>query len=387
MKLILSSFNKLLCLFALILTVIFSTTLAQAQNNARIDILVLYDNSFNNAYNGSPNTAIFQMINTANNRIALSGVGVTLNLVGSRQLNIGNNNIGAAALLNAVRNNNAVRNLRNDVGADIVTYLTDRDISACGVAFQAGTVDRAYNVVTDNCLNLSFVHELGHNFGLGHLGGGTFHPYGTGYGDVGVFRTIMVQNGTFGVENRTFRYSNPDRNCAGVPCGDEEEGDAARSMNQRRFIMRNFRNQVNSTTVVLRKRNAVNFAIDGGNGGSNGQNIFLFSANNGNNNQRWVEIPRGGSFYSYRKVGTNQCIDGGNGGSAGQNVRLFQCGANNQNQHWRKISLNGSFRLQKRNAPGFSLDGNNGGGNGQNVHLWHSNNGNQNQRWNFSVVD
>jgi len=37
----------------------------------------------------------------------------------------------------------------------------------------------------------------------------------------------------------------------------------------------------------LEKRNAPAFSIDGGNGGSNGQNLYLWSSSNGNQNQHW----------------------------------------------------------------------------------------------------
>ncbi len=135
--------------------------------------------------------------------------------------------------------------------------------------------------------------------------------------------------------------------------------------------------------VAMRKGNATNFGIDGNNGGGNGQNVYLWSASNGNINQQWVEINRGNGFYSYQKRNTNFCLDGGNGGANGQNVYLWTCN-NNQNQHWRKVNVgNGKFRLEKRNAPGFSIDGGNGGANGQNLYLWSSSNGNQNQHWQF----
>lgn len=135
--------------------------------------------------------------------------------------------------------------------------------------------------------------------------------------------------------------------------------------------------------VVMRKGNATNFAIDGNNGGANGQNVYLWTANNSNVNQQWEEIDRGNGYYSYKKKNTNYCLDGGNGGANGQNVYLWTCSSNNQNQHWKKVNVNGKYRLEKRNAPAYSIDGNNGGADGQNLYLWSSSNGNQNQLWQF----
>lgn len=137
--------------------------------------------------------------------------------------------------------------------------------------------------------------------------------------------------------------------------------------------------------VQMRKRNAMGFGVDGGIGGANGQNVYLWSFSTGNVNQKWEEINRGNGFYSYKKKNTNFCLDGGNGGANGQNVYLWTCNNSNQNQHWLKVNAgSGHYRLQKRNAPGFSIDGNNGGANGQSLYLWASNSNNQNQQWKFS---
>lgn len=136
--------------------------------------------------------------------------------------------------------------------------------------------------------------------------------------------------------------------------------------------------------VRLIKSNAPGFALDGGNGGANGQQIYLWVSDANNVNQTWVEINRGGGYYSYQKINTNYCIDGGNGGANSQQVKLWTCDANNQNQQWQKISAGTNFRLQKRNASGYSIDGGNGGVNGQSTILWTSDANNQNQQWTFS---
>ncbi|MEM6644572.1 MAG: ricin-type beta-trefoil lectin domain protein, partial [Bacteroidota bacterium] len=139
-----------------------------------------------------------------------------------------------------------------------------------------------------------------------------------------------------------------------------------------------------SSTVTMRKGNNTGYAIDGGNGGRNGQNVYLWGSSSSNVNQNWEEINRGGGYYSYKKKNTNYCLDGGNGGRNGQNVYLWSCASNNQNQHWKKVNLgNGRYRLEKRNASNYSIDGGNGGRNGQNLYLWSSSNSNGNQQWLF----
>jgi len=140
--------------------------------------------------------------------------------------------------------------------------------------------------------------------------------------------------------------------------------------------------------VHIRKRNAAGFALDGGNGGANGQNVKLWEAYEGNENQQWQEISRGNGFYSYKKRNTNFCLDGGNGGANAQSAKLWSCNNTNQNQHWKKISTGGGhFRLEKRNATSFSLDGGNGGANGQNVKLWRDDIPNQNREWRFTTIN
>ena len=138
--------------------------------------------------------------------------------------------------------------------------------------------------------------------------------------------------------------------------------------------------------VTIIKRNAPDFAIDGNNGGENGQSIYLWSENENNVNQRWIEIDRGNGYYSYQKQGTNYCIDGNNGGANRQDVYLWECGENNQNQHWQKVATSdGAYKLIKRNAP-FAINGGNGGANAQNVNLYDATNGSYNLQWFITTV-
>jgi len=127
----------------------------------------------------------------------------------------------------------------------------------------------------------------------------------------------------------------------------------------------------NYPTVHIRKRNATGFALDGGRGGADGQNLYLWKQNEANVNQQWIEINRGKGYYSYQKKGTNYCIDGGDGGAIAQNVRLWTCNDDNDSQQWLKEELGGrAFRLSKRNALGFAIDGGNRGRNGQKIKMY-----------------
>jgi len=147
-------------------------------------------------------------------------------------------------------------------------------------------------------------------------------------------------------------------------------------------------NPNSNPVVTLRKQNAPDFAIDGNNGGANGQNVYLWNFNPNNVNQQFIEIDRGNGFYSYVKQGTNFALDGGSGGARGQNVNLWEVSETNFNQQWRKISKGGNtYQLQKRNALGFSIDGDAGGARRQNIYLWRTLNNNQNQQWIIEEVN
>ena len=143
-----------------------------------------------------------------------------------------------------------------------------------------------------------------------------------------------------------------------------------------------------SNVVQIIKRNAQGFAVDGGNGAANRQNIELETANPNNINQRWIEIDRGNGFFSYQKQGTNHCMDGNNGGANRQTVYLWVCSDNNQNQHWQKVDVGSGFvQLRKRNATGFTLNGGSGGSRGQDVSIFDSSNPSQNLHWRINRVD
>lgn len=144
----------------------------------------------------------------------------------------------------------------------------------------------------------------------------------------------------------------------------------------------------NHPIVQMVKRNASSYAIDGNNGGVNGQDTYLWSENENNINQQWYEVDRGNGYYSYQKVATNYCLDGNHGGDNAQNVYLWTCNDGNQNQHWRKVDVgDGHYRLEKRNASGYSIDGNKGGADGQSIYLWASSDSNQNQHWKFNYLN
>lgn len=139
--------------------------------------------------------------------------------------------------------------------------------------------------------------------------------------------------------------------------------------------------------VNITKRNASAYALNGGVDGADSQNIDIWTYA-GQDNMKWVEIDRGDGYYSYQKLDTNYCIDGNNGGENGQNIYLWTCSETNQNQQWKKVATDsGFYQLQKRNALGFAINAGGGGSDGQNVRLYDSSNTSQNLQWSINVVD
>ena len=143
-----------------------------------------------------------------------------------------------------------------------------------------------------------------------------------------------------------------------------------------------------STLVHIRKRNAPDFAMEGNDGSSNEQNVYLGTADVDNINQQWLEIDRGDGYYSYQKFDTNLCLDGSEGGANGQNVLLGSCNDNDQNQHWQKVDVGeNSFKLIKRNASSYAVDGGEGGAISQNIDLDDASNTSQNLHWTITLLD
>lgn len=143
----------------------------------------------------------------------------------------------------------------------------------------------------------------------------------------------------------------------------------------------------NQRIVHIRKRNALDFAIDGNNGAADGQSVYLWSQNSSNVNQQWIEIDHDNDYYSYQKQGTEHCIYGGLGGSNRQNVTLLACDDSDQNQQWEKVSTDsGFFKLVKRNAP-FAIDAGNGGSKRQNVKIFDASSSSENIQWRIDGIN
>ena len=89
----------------------------------------------------------------------------------------------------------------------------------------------------NECGDDTFIHEIGHNFGLLHARQqytGLAHPYyetdedAYGYGVQGKLATTMAYGYMFGISSNSYTFSNPDTQCADQACGVQDEANAAR---------------------------------------------------------------------------------------------------------------------------------------------------------------
>ena len=136
-----------------------------------------------------------------------------------------------------------VHALRDAYDADLVAFLID--ISGfCGIAW-LGPEDPLYgfSVIDTDCAvgNLSFAHELGHNFGCNHdpnNASSAYTAYGFGHHwNNDTYRSVMA----YSPGTRVPYFSNPDVLYAGGATGIANERDNARTINLTDILVANMR--------------------------------------------------------------------------------------------------------------------------------------------------
>ncbi len=216
-----------------------------AQAQTTLDLLILYDNYTANYFGGNPQGAMQNWVNTINAAYSASQVDVRLRLVGVRHMEQNGSNM--TDVLHNLRSNNAAISLRDQLGADFVAQI--HQTGACGVAYVAVNPNWTWSVNGPQCGPIVLAHELGHNMGLHHSrrqgnDSGTRYRYGVGHGVDNTFVSIMAYSSAFNAP-RVSRFSNPNIQCNGVPCGvpvgHQQEAYAALAINNVRQEMANFR--------------------------------------------------------------------------------------------------------------------------------------------------
>lgn len=248
---------------------LLGSTTMDPLGNVVIDVLVLYTGQAQTLYGdrARTETRINQLFSVANQIYRDSGVGITLRPVHHRPVYYPQSYDMYTMLDNLTFGDHPslsnVADLRSSYGADLVMLFTPLpdEASVCGLANLGGfntrgdfqsfdDRDYAFSVIGIDCPFSSVVaHEAGHNMGLTHSHaedgqGGTF-PFATGHAEHGLFATVMADPSYFGDAERVARFSNPELNCFGRPCGvdhtDPDFGaDAVRALNLVRFQIANY---------------------------------------------------------------------------------------------------------------------------------------------------
>ena len=144
----------------------------------------------------------------------------------------------AKGMLPLIREDARVKALRAEHGADQVTVIgmaPSSGLRTCGKGYLASgngegkmyvnsAKSYAFSVIAANCSTKNFIHELGHNLGLGHsakqLSRGSVYHWGKGHGIDYSFVTLMPYAHEFNGVKKIYRFSDPSRSdCLGRRCG------------------------------------------------------------------------------------------------------------------------------------------------------------------------
>lgn len=229
-----------------------------------IDVLVMYTNGALTAVGGNPNSFTAAMQAWENNTNAAyvnSGVNQRIRIVHNQLTTYTESTSDMGTDLGRLRSNgdgqiDEVHALRNQYGADLVHLVTRQAVSGvCGIAyllFPGGNSAVGFGVTGYSCGWSTFAHELGHNMGCAHdhnNASSGYRCYSFGHRTPNnQYRTIM----SYAPGTRLSYFSTPLVTANGFVMGiSEQDGcptntaaDNARSMNETRLVVSNFRQSV-----------------------------------------------------------------------------------------------------------------------------------------------
>lgn len=157
-------------------------------------------------------------------------------------------------------NMDEVHVLRNQYAVDLCVLIGDYG-DYCGIAWLYANYNYSFSVNHVECAidNLTFPHEIGHNFGAYHdpyVTSGNSKPYGYGYINlVERWRTIMAYNNQCNANgfycSRIPYFSNPDISYFGNPTGTVAQNNNARVHNETYSNIISITQPTNSLTLAM----------------------------------------------------------------------------------------------------------------------------------------
>ncbi len=232
-------------------------TIVKADSAATIDVMILFSNQSASAAGAAMGAQAQQAVDTANLVYANSGITTRLRLVYAGPANYdesGDFNTDLNRLTSGTDGYmDNVAALRDSYGADLVSLFVENG-QYCGLGWIGPSAAYAFTVINRGCAsgNLSYPHELGHNFGARHDvyvdSATTPYSYGHGWVDVGQgWRDVMAYNNAcaaYGTNCVRIAYlSNPSVTYGSPPdpTGSTSTADTARVHNQNALTVANFR--------------------------------------------------------------------------------------------------------------------------------------------------